>query len=295
MNRMSLLAQETNTSVFELDVAQEVSKLEKIWNEFWPKGLAFLQSLVVALIIFFIGKKLIKWVLKLINKGFEHAGVENGVSGFISSVVKVLLYLVLVMMIANVVGIATTSIVAIVGSAGVTVGLALQGSLSNLAGGVLILVLKPFRVGDYIVAQGCEGTVQRIDIFYTKILTGDNRAVVLPNGTLSNGNIINVTKEDDRRVDLVIPIGYNDDIREAKRVLESIARRHTDTILQDKDVTVAVGNFGSDAIEINFRVWVKKENYWLVRGELLEEIKYAFDEKHISIPFSQLDVFIKQN
>lgn len=292
MRGMSFFAKEADLGA---DIVQEVSKLEKVWNEFWPKGLAFLQSLVIALIIFFVGRKLIKWVLKLLKKGFERAGVEEGVTGFVSSVVKAILYLVLVMMMANIVGIATTSVVAIVGSAGLTVGLALQGSLSNFAGGVLILLLKPFRVGDYIVAQGCEGTVQNIDIFYTKILTGDNRAVVLPNGTLSNGNIINVTKEDDRRVDMVIPISYNDDIREAKRVLESVADRHTDTILQDKGVTVAVANFGSDAIEINFRVWVKKENYWLVRGELLEEIKYAFDEKHISIPFSQVDVFIKQN
>ncbi|MBQ9120712.1 MAG: mechanosensitive ion channel [Lachnospiraceae bacterium] len=288
MNGFNLLANEAN-------FAAEVSKLDKVWDAFWPVALNFLKSLAIALIIFLVGKKIIKWVLKLIKKAFAHAGVEEGVSGFVGSLVKVILYLVLVMMMANIVGIETTSVMAIVGSAGLTVGLALQGSLSNFAGGVLILVLKPFSVGDYIVAQGCEGTVQKIDIFYTKLLTTDNRAIVLPNGTLSNGNIINVSREEDRRVDLVVPIGYNDDIREVKRILESIARTHIDTILQDKDITVAVGNFGSDAIEINFRVWVKKDNYWLVRGELLEEIKDAFDANNISIPYSQMDVHIKQN
>ncbi len=291
MNGFRFLANEADISAA---IETEVSKLDKLWDAFWPGALDFLKSLLIAFIIFIVGKKLIKWVLKLIKGAFERAGVEEGVAGFVGSLVKILLYLVLVMMLANIIGIETTSVVAIVGSAGLTVGLALQGSLSNFAGGVLILVLKPFRIGDYIVAQGCEGTVEKIDIFYTKILTGDNRAIVLPNGTLSNGNIINVTKEDDRRIDLVVPIGYDDDIREAKCVLEGLAMRHTDTVLLDKGITVAVANFGSDAIEINFRVWVKKENYWLVRGELMEEIKYAFDENHISIPYSQLDVFIKQ-
>ena len=292
MNGFSFLAHEADLGA---ELAKEVSKLDKLWDAFWPVALNFLKSLIIALVIFFIGKKLIKWVLKVIQKAFEHAEVEPGVAGFIGSVVRVLLYLVLVMMIANIVGIETTSVMAIVGSAGLTIGLALQGSLSNFAGGVLILVLKPFSIGDYIVAQGCEGTVQQIDIFYTKILTADNRAIVLPNGTLSNGNIINVTKEDERRLDLVVPISYDNDIRQVKNVLEGIAGRHYDIILVDKGITIATGNFASDAIEINFRVWVKKEDYWSLRSDLLEEIKETFDANNISIPYSQLDVHIKQN
>lgn len=289
MNRLFFL---TNTLE---DLSEEVSRLGRVWDAVWPKGLAFLESLLVALVIYVIGRKLIRWILKLVRKGFDKAGVEDGVAGFVSSVIRALLYLVLVLMLANIVGIQTTSVVALVGSAGLTVGLALQGSLSNFAGGVLILVLKPFHVGDYIVVQDCEGTVVNIDIFYTKLLTTDNRSIVLPNGTLSNGNIINVTKEPERRLDLVVPISYSDDIRTVKALLQKIAANHTDMILQERDIAVMVGEFGEDAVKIVFRVWVKRENYWPLRAELLEEIKYTFDENHITIPFRQMNVFLKQN
>lgn len=250
---------------------------------------------MVVLVIFFVGKKLINLLLKLVKKGFEKTKVEEGVSGFIGSVLNVILYFLLVMIIANVVGIATTSAVALVGSVGLTVGMALQGSLSNFAGGVLILVLKPFVVGDYVVAQGLEGTVTKIDLFYTTILTTDNRTVVMPNGALSNGNIVNVTHEPVRRLDLIVPIGYGDDIRQVKAILLGIADHHAERILQDRDIAVMVGDFGDDAVEIAFRVWVKKEDYWALRSDLLEDIKYTFDEQHITIPFHQLDVFMKTN
>lgn len=184
---------------------------------------------------------------------------------------------------------------ALVGSVGLTVGMALQGSLSNFAGGVLILVLKPFVVGDYVVAQGLEGTVTKIDLFYTTILTTDNRTVVMPNGALSNGNIVNVTHEPVRRLDLIVPIGYGDDIRQVKAILLGIADHHAERILQDRDIAVMVGDFGDDAVEIAFRVWVKKEDYWALRSDLLEDIKYTFDEQHITIPFHQFDVFMKTN
>ena len=290
MNTYSFIA---NTQSVASEVTAQVSKMTKLWDAVWPKGLEFLKSLILALIIFLIGKKIIKWVLKLVSRGFERAGVDRGVAGFVGSVIRVILYLVLVMALANIVGVETTSVMAIVGSAGLTVGLALQGSLSNFAGGVLILVLKPFSIGDYIVAQGNEGTVVSIDIFYTKILTVDNRTVVLPNGTLSNGCIVNVTREENRRIDLIIPISYQDDIRTVKALLEKLAMSHED-ILESLGIGIAVANFGSDAIEIGYKVWVKKDDYWNVRGALLEEIKYMFDENGISIPFSQMDVYIKQ-
>lgn len=277
------------------DLEAEVSKLSKVWDAFWPKGLSFLVSLVTALIVFFVCKKIIRWVLKLVNAGFTKAGVDSGVAGFVGSVLKVILYFVLIMMVANIIGIETTSVMALVGSVGLTVGLALQGSLSNFAGGVLLLLLKPFRVSDYIVAQGVEGTVMNIDLFYTKILTVDNRAIVLPNGTLSNGSIINVTREPERRLDLIVPIGYEDDIRQVKSLLEGVADKHRDMILQDRDIMVLVNGFGDDAVEIAFRVWVKKEDYWTLRAELLEDIKYTFDENNITIPFHQMDIFMKQN
>lgn len=268
---------------------------EAIWATVAPIAWSIIKAVLIALVLLIVGKKVIGWILKLLNKAFAKANVEAGVAGFVCSVVKVLLYFVLIMMLANVVGIETTSIMALVGSAGLTVGLALQGSLSNFAGGVLILILKPFTVGDYIVAQGCEGNVVSVDLFYTKIKTLDNRVIVLPNGTLSNGSITNVTREPDRRLDLIIPIGYSDDIREVKALLQKVAEKHQEQLLAGREVTVMVGDFGDDAIEIAFRVWVRKEDYWTVRAALLEDVKYTFDEHNITIPFHQLDVFMKQN
>lgn len=264
------------------------------WDKFWPVALAFLGKLVLVLVIFLLGKKLINWILKLIAKAFDKTQVDVGVAGFIGSILKVVLYFLLIMVLANVAGIATTSIVALVGSVGLTVGLALQGSLSNFAGGVLILVLKPFRVGDYIVAQGLEGTVAKVDLFYTTILTVDNRTVVLPNGTLSNGSIVNVTNEPERRLDLIVPVGYGDDIRRVKALLAQVAEHNRERILQDREITIVVADFGDDAIQMAFRVWVKREDYWAVRADLLEEVKYTFDENSITIPYRQLDVYMKQ-
>ncbi|MDE7299410.1 MAG: mechanosensitive ion channel [Lachnospiraceae bacterium] len=285
-----LLCRETSLQVnWGESIGNSVSKL---WDNFWPGALAFAGKLVIVLIIWFVGKRLMSGLLRLIARGFEKAHVDAGVSGFIGSILKVILYFVLIMLIANVIGIATTSVVALVGSVGLTIGLALQGSLANFAGGVLLLLLKPFRVGDYVVAQGLEGSVTKVDLFYTTIVTVDNRTVVLPNGTLSNGSIINVTHEPERRLDLVIPIGYGDDIRRAKGLLQRIVDRHAEQIFPERGVTICVGELGDSAIEINFRVWVKREDYWTLRAELLEEIKYTFDENHISIPFQQMDVHL---
>ena len=292
MNLQNLISASITFSYDDADIG---SKFSKFWSWFWPLALAFIWKLVVVLVIFFVGTELINLLLQHVKKGFEKTKVEEGVSGFIGSVLNVILYFLLVMIIANVVGIATTSAVALVGSVGLTVGMALQGSLSNFAGGVLILVLKPFVVGDYVVAQGLEGTVTKIDLFYTTILTTDNRTVVMPNGALSNGNIVNVTHEPVRRLDLIVPIGYGDDIRQVKAILLGIADHHAERILQDRDIAVMVGDFGDDAVEIAFRVWVKKEDYWALRSDLLEDIKYTFDEQHITIPFHQLDVFMKTN
>lgn len=278
-------------SVLDEDI---VGTIGGYWEKFWPVALAFLGKLVLVLVIFLIGKKLINWILKLVAKAFDKTQVDVGVAGFIGSILKVVLYFLLIMVLANVAGIATTSIVALVGSVGLTVGLALQGSLSNFAGGVLILVLKPFRVGDYIVAQGLEGTVAKVDLFYTTILTVDNRTVVLPNGTLSNGSIVNVTNEPERRLDLVVPVGYGDDIRKVKALLAQVAEHNKERILQDREITIVVADFGDDAIQMAFRVWVKREDYWAVRADLLEEVKYTFDENGITIPFRQLDVYMKQ-
>lgn len=203
--------------------------------------------------------------------------------------------MVLIMTIAGMLGIQTTSIVTIVGSAGVAVGLALQGSLSNFAGGVLILILKPFKVGDYIIdcSTGNEGSVKQIQIFYTKLLTIDNKEALIPNGTLMNSSIINATGQTERRVDIVVGISYDADLKVAKECMAELVSREEKT-LKDRPVDIFVNNLGDSAVELGLHVWVATENYWAVKWRLTENIKLAFDEKGIEIPFNQLSVHIAE-
>ena len=189
------------------------------------------------------------------------------------------------------VGVQASSIIAVIGSAGLAVGMSLQGSLSNIAGGVLLLVVKPFQVGDYILedSSGQEGTVQAIGIMYTKLSSMDNKAILVPNGNLSNSTIINVTNQDKRRVDLLIGIEYSEDIKKVKDILEKVIESE-EVLLKDEPVRIYVSDFKESSIDIGIRYWVKTEDYWDSRWRVLEKIKYAFDEAGVTIPFNQLDV-----
>lgn len=260
-----------------------------------PDLLNFAFQVVVAIVIYAIGSKLIKLIVKMVRRSMERANADEGVKQFVTPVVKYSLYVILVFIIMGLFGIATTSAVAVLGSAGVAVGLALQGSLSNFAGGVLILVLKPFRVGDYIIEDSGknEGTVTEISIFYTKLLTVDNRMIMIPNGTLSNSSITNVAQMDRRRVDLVVGIAYEADIRTAKDILMQLALAEP-ARLKDEEPVVYVNELGASSVDLGLRVWVTTEEYWTTRWRLMENIKYAFDEHGISIPYQQIDVQIKQ-
>lgn len=256
--------------------------------------LPFLLKILIALAIYFVGTKLIKWLVSLTEKGMEKANMDAGVQSFIKSALKIVLLVVLVFVIVGYLGIATTGIAALFASAGVTVGLALRGSLSNLAGGVLILVLKPFKVGDYIIATGVEGTVTGIEIFYTKLLTGDNKMITIPNGSLSNSNIINASQEKFRRVDCVFSVAYDSDLKLVKSLLTTAAERH-ELVLKDEDHApkVFINEFAASSIDFGFRVWCKNEDYWTVKWELMEQVKAVFDANKIEIPFNQLDVNMK--
>jgi len=251
------------------------------------------KKILMALLVFLVGSKLIKWLVKLYDKIVEKANLDLSVASFLRNFIKIALKVLLAIIIADMVGVEMTSISAMIASAGLAVGLALQGSLSNLAGGVLLLVLKPFKVGDYIVACGDEGTVTGMDIFYTRLQTPDNKMIVIPNGTLSNSNIVNVTREPKRRLDLTVGIDYSEDIRRVKSVLLSVLEKQ-EMILPEEDKTIFVNSFDSSAITMGIRVWVATENYWTVKFELMERIKYAFDENQITIPFDQLDVNLNQ-
>lgn len=279
-----------------LTAADKAAEFETYTNLLLQKlfdgSLFVVKKIIIVLLIWLIGKKLVRIVLGFLSKTFEKAHMDISLSKFLLSLSKFLLYAVLAVSIISAVGIETSSLVTLIGSLGLTVGLSLQGSLSNFAGGVLLLLFKPFKVGDYIVACGCEGTVQVIDLLYTKLATVDNKTVTLPNGTLANSNITNVASEPIRRVDVSIGVSYDTDLKKAKSVLENVIRNNKN-VLTDRDITVFVDALGDSSITLTTRCWTAGENYWSTLWALRENYKEAFDENGISIPFPQMDVHIK--
>ena len=232
--------------------------------------LDFAKTLLIAVIVFVIGRKIVKFALKITKKTMERKDVEISVQKFVMSLATFAYNIFLIIIIASVLGIGASSIVAIIGSAGLAVGLALQGSLSNLAGGVLILLLKPFKVGDYIISAGAEGTVQSIDIFYTRIATTDNKVVVIPNGTISNSNVTNTTKQDERMLVLDFTVGLNTDIAEVREKMKLFEA--DDRILHDMNKCVVVDKLTPVNIKMQAKAWTKSEDYWDVKYLLLEQI-----------------------
>lgn len=276
------------------ETAENVKEVAKWLENTKESAIQFGIRLVFALIFIFIARKLIKWAKKICNRSFERSKMEAGVHKFLVSLINILLNVVMLVVAVRILGVESTSLAAIVGSAGLTIGLALQGSLSNFAGGVLILIMKPFRMGDYIIAEGKEGTVTGIDIFYTKLLTADNQKVVIPNGGLSNSSIVNVTNEDVRRLDLTVPVSHDSDIKKVKQALNKLLASEQ-AILTDQPASVYIDSFKEGSIVIGIRAWTKKEDYWDLRCDLLEKIKETFDKEQITIPFNQFDISIKTN
>lgn len=273
------------------ETSKEVVNILDTMKAYLPKVIDFGINILLALVIFFVGKIIIKWMLKICNKFFEKTKVEISIRRFLNSLIRVALYVILIIIICDRVGINTASFIAVLGTLGLTVGLALQGSLSNFAGGVLILALKPFKVGDYIVdnGTGCEGKVDRIDLFYTKIITGDNRAVFIPNGTLSNSAITNNTEFDIRRVDIEFGISYAADIDKAKEIIKKIAE-NDEGAFNGKDVMVFVSSLDASQVTITLRVWCETDFYWDVKARVTENVKKELDANNIEIPFNQLQI-----
>ena len=273
----------------------EINRLTKYISDKIPELIDFAIGVVLALLVFWIGAKLIKWIRKLIRISMEKASVDKGVRQFVDSLVKFILYAILIFSIGSKFGLDTTSVAAALASCGVAIGLALQGSLSNFAGGVLILVLKPFVVGDYIVEdnKGREGTVKEMQLFYTKLLTVDNKTVIIPNGSLANTSLTNVTAQDKRRLDLSVGISYDADLKMAKELIEGLFRADED-ILKEEGINVFVDTLGESSVVIGARGWVKKEAYWTAKWRLTENIKLTLDENGIEIPFNQVVVHVKE-
>ena len=255
------------------EAVKQVNQLTQYVQDSIPGLITFGLKVLAALVAFFIGRLVIRWIRKIVRRSFERSGADKGVEQFVDSLLKYGLYALLVFSLISSLGFDTTSVAAVLASGGVAIGLALQGSLSNFAGGVLILLLKPFVVGDYIIedTNGKEGTVKEIQIFYTKLSTIDNKTIVIPNGMLTNNSITNATAKDERQLDLRVGISYDADIRQAKSVIENLLIKD-ECIIKNEQINVFVHELADNAVVLGIRAWVKNEEYWETRWRLLEEI-----------------------
>lgn len=250
---------------------------------------AYAPKVVLALVTLIVGLWLIKRLMNLLESRL--AAKDPTLSKFLGGLIGITLKILLLISVASMVGIATTSFVAIMGAAGLAVGLALQGSLANFAGGVLILIFKPFKVGDVIEAQGYLGTVVEIQILYTVLNTFDNRRIIIPNGNLSNASLINYSAYNTRRCDMSFGIGYGDDIEKAKGIIRRLIE-NDERAMNDPEPMVVVGGLGDSSVDFTVRVWLKAENYWPFYFDMQENVKKTFDAEGISIPFPQRDVHL---
>lgn len=282
---MALLADELSDKVEKLS---KVS-IKDMFETYTPIVVDYLLRIVLVVAIFFIGRKLIRWIVNLCDQALKRQNIEVTVRRFFCNVVNALGYIGMFGILLQTVGLTATSLTAVIASAGVAVGLALQGSLSNFAGGVLILLLKPFVIGDYIVQGNTEGTVKEIGLVYTELLTVDNRLIVVPNGTLADSSIINVSANPLRRLELTVGIGYASDLKKAKEILARLGE--TDPARDPaKEVNVFVSELADSSVNLGLHVWVKTEEYWNAKWRLTENIKLAFDEEGIEIPFKQIEI-----
>lgn len=278
------------------EAVKQVNQLTQYVQDSIPGLITFGLKVLAALVAFFVGRLVIRWIRKIVRRSFERSGADKGVEQFVDSLLKYGLYALLVFSLISSLGFDTTSVAAVLASGGVAIGLALQGSLSNFAGGVLILLLKPFVVGDYIIedTNGKEGTVKEIQIFYTKLSTIDNKTIVIPNGMLTNNSITNATAKDERQLDLRVGISYDADIRQAKNVIEELLEKD-ECIIKNEQINVFVHELAESAVVLGIRAWVKNEEYWTTRWRLLEEIKLSLDETGIEIPYPQITVHMQKN
>lgn len=263
-------------------------------DELPSKALNFGVKVLLCVLLFLIGVKIIQFIRKMLRKSMEKAGAEEGVRSFVDSFVKAALYVLLGFVLLSWFGVDTASIVALVGSAGVAIGLAIQGSLSNLAGGVLIMLLKPFKVGDFIKedTHGNMGTVTEIQIFYTKLSTIDNQVVVLPNGSLANTSLTNASGNKERRMDVQVGISYSADLKKAKEVLLSLLEEN-EKVLKEREVRVFVEELADSAVILNMRCYFAQEDFWEEKWRMTEEAKLALDRAGIEIAYPQLDVHVR--
>ncbi len=269
----------------------ESINMQEIANTYlYPWG----TKIALSILIFIIGIYVSKILVKILKKALNNAGIENILVNFISSIVNWLLLLFVIIAALSQLGINTNSLIALIGAAGLAIGLALQDSLKNFASGVMLITFRPFKEGDFVEAAGTTGTVEKITIFSSTLRTPDNKEVIVPNGPIYSEVIINYSARENRRVDMVFGIGYGDDIKKAKELIEKIIGEDP-RILKNPEPLVAVGELADSSVNFEVRPWVKTGDYWDVKFDITEKIKLSFDENGISIPFPQMDVHVDRN
>jgi small conductance mechanosensitive channel len=250
-------------------------------------------NLAMALIIFLVGRMVVALVINLIRKLMTRAKIDDMLVGFLSSILRWVLLLFVIIAALTQLGVQTTSLVALIGAAGLAIGLSLQSSLQNLAAGVMLIVFRPFKKGDFVEVAGTMGSVENVGIFASTLITPDNKEIIIPNGGIYGGNITNYSARPTRRVDMVFGIGYDDDILQAKQILTDIVSADP-RVLTDPAPVIALGELGQSSVDFLVRPWTKAEDYWAVKWETNEKVKQAFDASGISIPFPQMDVHIEK-
>ena len=251
-------------------------------------------NIVLALVIFIIGRVAGKVITKLVRKLLTRANMDDILIDFVCSILNTAILLFVIIASLNQLGVDTTSLIALLGAAGLAVGLALQGSLQNFASGVMLIVFRPFKAGDFVEAGGVSGTVEKISIFSTQMKTGDNREIIVPNGKIYGDTITNFSARDTRRIDMVFGIGYEDDLRKARDILRNLVDAD-DRILKEHETLIAVSELADSSVNFNVRPWVKSGDYWAVKFDMNENVKLAFDENNISIPYPQMDVHVSKD
>lgn len=255
----------------------------------------FLLKVILALVVYGVGSKVIAWICRLLRKQLTRFGTDEAAKSFLLSLVKIGMHAVLILTIAGQLGVDKTSVAALVGSAGVAISLALQGGLSNFAGGLIIMFLRPFSVGDYIIENGnnIEGTVEKIELYYTTLMTVDSRRIVIPNSTLTGNSITNVTAMDKRRLEIKVGISYHSDLLKAKDILRRLVEEDPE-LLEREEIQIFVDQLADSAVILGIRAWVRTDEYWNTKWRMNERIKLEFDANGIQIPFPQMDVYLQQ-
>ena len=255
----------------------------------------YAPNLFYALIIFIVGYIVIRLIVKFLKTVFSRSHIEETGWSFLVSLIRAVLYIILAVMILSQLQVPMSSIIATLGTAGLAIGLALKESLSNVAGGFIIMFTRPFKSGDYVEIKGSQGTVSRISILYTKLLTMDNKSIMIPNGTVASSTITNYTQEELRRLELTFNISYANDFRAAEDAIANVVAANSLALDKPDAPFIRVCEHSTNSVKILLRVWVKSENYWELRYALLADVKDAFDRENIEIPYNQLDVHLDKN